>query len=125
MTTAKTLHLHTFRNGYHLALDDASNIQGYPMQYVVSFRTQDQRGEWAGPYTRQGFFISYVNAKEYFDFVIEAYEKDLQRFEEQERRHDDALEKYRAMRRATAHLSEEEQQQAINDFRCGKYNQEQ
>lgn len=122
--TAKTLHLHTFRNGYHLALDDTSNIQGYPMQFVVSFRTQDQKGMWSGPYTRQGFFISYVNAKEYFDFVIEAYEKDLQRIEEQEHRHDDAMEKYRAMRRAMAHLSEEEQQQAINDFRCGKYNQE-
>lgn len=79
----------------------------------------------AGPYTRQGFFISYVNAKEYFDFVIEAYEKDLESLEEQERRHDAAIEQYRAMCRATAYLSEEEQQQAINDFRCGKYNQEQ
>lgn len=121
---AKTLHLHTFSNGYHLALDDTSEIQGYPMQYVVSFRTQDQRGEWAGLYTRQGFFTSYVNAKEYFDFVIEAYEKDLERFAEQKRRHNDAMEKYRAMRRATAHLSNEEKQQAINDFRCGKYNQD-
>lgn len=125
MTTAKTLHLHTFRNGYHVALDDTTNIPTYPMQYVVSFRTPDQRGLWAGPYTRQGFFISYVNAKEYFDFVIEAYEKDLESLEEQERRHDAAIEQYRAMRRATAYLSEEEQQQAINDFRCGKYNQEQ
>lgn len=120
--TAKTLHLHTFSDGYHLALDDASQIQGYPMQFVVSFRTPDQRGEWVGPYTRQGFFISYVNAKEYFDFVIEAYEKDLQKFEEQERRHNAAIDQYRAMRRATAHLSEKEQQQAINDFRCGKWN---
>ena len=99
MTTAKTLHLHTFRNGYHVALDDTTNIPTYPMQYVVSFRTPDQRGQWAGPYTRQGFFISYVNAKEYFDFVVEAYEKDLERLEEQDRRHNLALDKYRAMRR--------------------------
>lgn len=121
--TAKTLHIHTFSNGYHLALDDTSKIQGYPMPFVVSFRTQDQRGEWAGLYTRQGFFISYVNAKEYFDFVIEAYEKDLQKSKEQEIRHNDAIKKYRAMRRDTANLSNEEQQKAINDFRCGKYNQ--
>lgn len=46
MTTAKTLHLHTFRNGYHVALDDTTNIPTYPMQYVVSFRTPDQRGLW-------------------------------------------------------------------------------
>ena len=123
--TANTLHHHTFRNGYLVALDDTSEIQGYPMQYVVSFRTQDQRGEWTGQYTRQGFFISYVNAKEYFDFVIEAYEKDLERYKEQDRRHNAAIEKYRAMRKSTAHLSEKEKQQAINDFRCGKYNQEQ
>lgn len=114
---AETLHLHTFSNGYHLALDDE-----YPMQYVVSFRTRDQRGEWEGPYTRQGFFTSYVNAREYFDFVIEAYEKDLQKFEEQEHRHNAAMERYQAMHRDTEHLSEKEQQQAINDFRCGKYN---
>lgn len=107
--TAKTLHLHTFSNGYHLALDDTNEIQGYPMQYIVLFRTQDQRGEWAGQYTRQGFFTSYVNAKEYFDFVIEAYGKDLERLAEQERRHNAAMERYRAMRRDTAHLSEKEQ----------------
>ena len=124
MTTPKTLHLHTFRNGYHVALDDTTNIPTYPMQYVVSFRTPDQQGQWAGPYTRQGFFLSYVNAKEYFDFVIEAYEKDLASLEEQERRHNAAIDQYRAMRRATAHFSEQEQQQAINDFRCGKYNEQ-
>ena len=124
MTTAKTLHIHTFRNGYHVALDDTRNITGYPMQFVVSFRTPDQQGMWDGPYTRQGFFLSYVNAKEYFDFVVEAYEKDLERLEEQERRHNLAMDQYRAMRRATAHLSEQEQQQAINDFRCGKYNEQ-
>lgn len=123
--TARTLHTHTFSNGYHLALIDTKEIQGYPMQYVVSFLTPDQRGEWAGLYTRQGFFISYANAKEYFDFVIEAYEKDLQKYKEQESRHNAAVERYRAMRRATEHLSEKEKQQAINDFRCGKYNQEQ
>ena len=123
--TPKTLHLHTFRNGYHVALDDTTNIPTYPMQYVVSFRTPDQQGLWAGPYTRQGFFIAYVDAKEYFDFVIEAYEKDLQRFDEQERRDNLVIDQYRAMRRTTANLSEQEQQQAINDFRCGKYNQEQ